>query len=81
MPGPCWLCESQAWVGYRRRLDEEMREAGLGDHGFPGGRVLRICSQSADTTISQIGRELQITRQGASKIVAAHQRGFHMHED
>jgi DNA-binding MarR family transcriptional regulator len=33
--------------------------------------VLRICSTSADATISQIGRELGITRQGASKIVAS----------
>jgi DNA-binding MarR family transcriptional regulator len=61
----------QAWVGYRRRLDEELAAAGFGDHGFPDGRVLRICSTSADATISQIGRELGITRQGASKIVAS----------
>ena len=29
-----------------------------------------MCSSPAETTISQIGRELGITRQGASKIVA-----------
>ncbi len=61
----------QAWVGYRHRLDEELAAAGFGDRGFPDGRVLRICSTSADATISQIGRELGITRQGASKIVAS----------
>jgi DNA-binding MarR family transcriptional regulator len=61
----------QAWVGYRRRLDEELAAAGFGDRGFPDGRVLRICSMSADATISQIGRELGMTRQGASKIVAS----------
>ena len=61
----------QAWAGYRRRLDEELAAAGFGDHGFPDGRVLRICSTSTDATISQIGRELGITRQGASKIVAS----------
>lgn len=61
----------QAWVGYRRRLDDELAAAGFGDHGFPDGRVLRICSRSDETTISQIGRELGITRQGASKLVAS----------
>jgi DNA-binding MarR family transcriptional regulator len=61
----------QAWVGYRRRLDEELAAAGFGDRGFPDGRVLHICSTSADATISQIGRELGMTRQGASKIVAS----------
>jgi DNA-binding MarR family transcriptional regulator len=61
----------RAWIGYRRALDEELAAAGFDDHGFPDGRVLRICSTTAETTISQIGRELGITRQGASKIVAS----------
>jgi len=60
----------RAWVGYHHRLDEELAAGGLGDHGFPDGRVLRICSSSADVTVSQIGRDLGITRQGAGKIVA-----------
>jgi DNA-binding MarR family transcriptional regulator len=61
----------RAWVGYRCRLDQELADAGYDDRGFPDGRVLRICSQSTEVTISQIGRELGITRQGASKIVAS----------
>ena len=60
----------RAWVGYQLRLDEEMAAAGFADRGFPDGRVLRICSGPAETTVSHIGRELGITRQGASKIVA-----------
>jgi DNA-binding MarR family transcriptional regulator len=32
--------------------------------------VLRVCSKDAGSTISAIGRELGITRQGASKVVA-----------
>ncbi len=60
----------RAWVGYQRRLDEEMAAAGFADRGFPDGRVLRMCSGPTDTTVSHIGRELGITRQGASKIVA-----------
>jgi DNA-binding MarR family transcriptional regulator len=66
----------RAWVGYRRRLDAELDAAGFGDHGFPDGRVLRICSNSA-VTISEIGRALGITRQGAGKIVASlRDRGY-----
>jgi DNA-binding MarR family transcriptional regulator len=61
----------RAWVGYQRRLGEELAAAGFDDRRFPDGRVLRICSKSAEATISQIGRELGITRQGAGKIVAS----------
>jgi len=60
----------RAWVGYQRRMDDEMAAAGFDDRRFPDGRVLRICSRSDEVTISKIGRELGITRQGASKVVA-----------
>lgn len=67
----------RAWLGYRRRLDEKLAAAGFEDRGFPDGRVLRICRRSGETTISQIGRELGITRQGAGKIVASlRDRGY-----
>jgi DNA-binding MarR family transcriptional regulator len=67
----------QAWVGYRRQLDHELAAAGFGDRGFPDRRVLRLCIGAADVTISQIGRELGITRQGASRIVAGmRDRGY-----
>ena len=67
----------QAWAGYRRQLDQELAAAGFGDRGFPDGRVLRLCTDAPDVTISQIGRELGITRQGASKIVASlRDRGY-----
>jgi DNA-binding MarR family transcriptional regulator len=62
---------SRAWVGYHRRLDTELAARGFADHGFPDGRVLRICKASSEVTISQIGRDLGITRQGASKLVAS----------
>jgi DNA-binding MarR family transcriptional regulator len=60
----------RAWIGYQLRLDEELAAAGFADRGFPDGRVLRMCSDGG-TTIARIGRELGITRQGASKIVAS----------
>src|ERR1039458_2291101 len=67
----------RAWIGYQRRLDEELAAAGFDDRGFPDGRVLRMCSGPAETTIAQIGRELGITRQGASKNVASlRDRGY-----
>lgn len=59
----------RAWIGYQRRLDEQLVAAGFDDRKLPDGRVLRICSGSAGATTSQIGRELGISRQGAGKIV------------
>ena len=59
-----------AWLGYQVRLDRAMGEAGFGERKFPDGRVLRVCSVEGGSTISAIGRELGITRQGASKVVA-----------
>ncbi len=59
----------RAWVGYQGRLDSAMAEAGFGARRFPDGRVLRLCARPAGSTISAIGRELDITRQGAGKVV------------
>jgi DNA-binding MarR family transcriptional regulator len=59
----------RAWLGYQHRLDTAMAEAGFGERRFPDGRVLRLCAGEAGSTISAIGRELGITRQGASKVV------------
>lgn len=60
----------RAWIGYQVQLDTAMAEAGFGERRFPDGRVLRFCSEPSGSTISAIGRELGITRQGASKVVA-----------
>ena len=59
----------RAWLGYQRRLDVAMVEAGFGQRRFPDGRVLRLCAGETGSTISAIGRELGITRQGAGKVV------------
>ncbi len=67
----------QAWVGYRLRLDAQLAAAGFADARFPDGRVLRLCAAPGEITISQIGRELGITRQGASKVVTGlAERGY-----
>lgn len=59
----------KAWIGYRRQLDAELAAAGFGDRSFPDGRVLRMCVRSTDVTVSEIGRQLGMSRQGAAKIV------------
>jgi DNA-binding MarR family transcriptional regulator len=59
----------RAWVGYQLRLDAAMADAGFGERRFPDGQVLRLCLGETGSTISAIGRELGITRQGASKVV------------
>jgi DNA-binding MarR family transcriptional regulator len=67
---------ARAWVGYQRRVDEQMTAAGF-ERTLPDGRVLRICARSTEPTISTIGRELGITRQGASKLIAGlRDRGY-----
>ena len=67
----------RAWLGYRLRLDAAMADAGFGDQRLPDGRVLRFCSDPAGSTISAIGRELGISRQGAGKVVAhLRERGY-----
>lgn len=54
-----------------------MSEMGFGERRFPDGRVLRLCSGEAGSTIAAIGRELGITRQGATKVVGyLRDRGF-----
>lgn len=59
----------RASIGYQRRLDEAMAVAGFHDRQVPDGRVLRLCSRPDGATISEIGRQLGITRQGAGKVV------------
>jgi DNA-binding MarR family transcriptional regulator len=76
-PRPLGPSLRRAWVGYQIALDAEMAAAGFAERRFPDGRVLRLCAESADVTISDIGRSIGISRQAASKIVGAlHERGY-----
>jgi DNA-binding MarR family transcriptional regulator len=76
-PVPLGDALHRAWTGYRRRVDEELAAAGFRDRSSPDRRVLRLCSGPEPVTISEIGRDLGITRQGASKIVAGlRDRGY-----
>lgn len=60
----------RAWIGYHLLLEQEMAAAGWRRRGFPDDRVLHLCARSPQITVSGIGRELGVTRQGASKVVA-----------
>ena len=67
----------RAWVGYRMRLDREMAAAGFADRSLPDGRILHLCAAPDGVSVSEVGRQLGITRQGASKAVARlHERGY-----
>jgi DNA-binding MarR family transcriptional regulator len=58
-------------------VNEELAAAGFGGRRFPDARVLLMCATHGETTISDVGRGLGITRQGASKIVAGlRDRGY-----
>ena len=71
------LALRRAQAGYRRQLNDELAAAGFDRRRFPDGRVLVMCAAPGETTISDIGRGLAITRQGASKIVAGlRERGY-----
>ena len=69
--GALGMALRRALAGYRRQMDDHLAAAGFPGRQFPAGRVLRMCAGPGVTTISDVGRGLGITRQGASKIVAA----------
>jgi DNA-binding MarR family transcriptional regulator len=48
-----------------------MTAAGFGDRGFPDARILRLCRDADGVTVSEIGRSIGITRQGAAKAVTS----------
>jgi DNA-binding MarR family transcriptional regulator len=76
-PVPLGDALERAWMGYRRRVEEELAAAGFRDRSSPDPRVLQLCNGAEPVTISEIGRDLGITRQGASKIVAGlRDRGY-----
>ncbi|HXW33585.1 MAG TPA: helix-turn-helix domain-containing protein [Acidimicrobiales bacterium] len=74
---PLGVALRRGWLGYRRRLDDELAAEGFDDRGLSDERVLAVTSVRRAVTISCIGRELGMTRQGASKIVASlRERGY-----
>lgn len=67
----------RALTGYWQLIGTELAAAGFADRRFPEGRVLIMCAAPGGTTISDVGRRLGITRQGAGKLVARlRERGY-----
>jgi DNA-binding MarR family transcriptional regulator len=76
-PGALGAALRRARAGYRHRMHAELAAAGFADRQPPDGRVLRVCAAPGETTISDVGRALGISRQGASKVVAGlRERGY-----
>ncbi|MFJ9465975.1 MarR family winged helix-turn-helix transcriptional regulator [Streptomyces caniferus] len=59
----------RSWLGYRRRVEERLAAGGFTEKRLPHGPLLRLCAKDDEMTVSRIGRELEISRQGASKQV------------
>ncbi len=67
----------RALTAYWGLIGAELAAAGFADRRFPEGRVLAMCTAPGETTISDVGRRLGITRQGAGKLVAGlRERGY-----
>src|SRR5579859_2359945 len=67
---------ARAWLGYHRRVQARLAAAGFAEQSFPDGPVLRLC-KDPEMTVTELGRELGITRQGASKLAAGlRERGY-----
>lgn len=66
-----------AWWSYVRRLDIDMEAAGYPERRFAMNYVFALYAQPGPITISEMGRQFDVSRQAASKIVAElRQRGY-----
>lgn len=59
------------WWAYLQRIDTEMESAGFPERSYPINYVFALYSQPDLMTISEMSRRFAISRQAASKIIAA----------
>ena len=59
-----------AWWSYVHRIDTELESAGYPERRFAMNYVFALYAQPAPMTISEMGRQFDVSRQAASKIVA-----------
>jgi DNA-binding MarR family transcriptional regulator len=59
-----------AWWSYVHRLDTDMEAAGYPERRAAMNYVFALYAQPAPITISEMGRQFDVSRQAASKIVA-----------
>ncbi len=66
-----------AWWSYVHRLDAEMEAAGYPERRAAMNYVFALYAQPGPITISEMGRQFDVSRQAASKIVAElRRRGY-----
>jgi DNA-binding MarR family transcriptional regulator len=66
-----------AWWSYVHRIDADMEAAGYPERRSAMNYVFALYAQPAPMTISEMGRQFDVSRQAASKIVAElAQRGY-----
>lgn len=58
-----------AWWSYVTRLDQDMEAAGFPERRFAMNYVFALYAQPGPVTISEMGRQFDVSRQAASKIV------------
>ncbi|OSC35697.1 MarR family winged helix-turn-helix transcriptional regulator [Mycobacterium decipiens] len=59
-----------AWWSYLLRLDTEMESVGFPERRYAMNYVFALYAQPRPMTISEMGRQFDVSRQAASKIVA-----------
>jgi len=66
-----------AWWSYVHRIDADMEAAGYPERRAAMNYVFALYAQPAPITISEMGRQFDVSRQAASKIVAElRERGY-----
>lgn len=60
-----------AWWSYLQRIDAAMETAGFPERNYPINYVFALYAQPGPMTVSEMSRQFAISRQAASKIVAA----------
>ncbi|RUP01654.1 MAG: MarR family transcriptional regulator [Mycobacterium sp.] len=58
-----------AWWSYVTRIDKDMEEAGFPERRFAMNYVFALYAQPGPMTISEMGRQFDVSRQAASKVV------------
>lgn len=58
-----------AWWSYVTRLDKDMESAGFPERRFAMNYVFALYAQPEPMTISEMGRQFDVSRQAASKLV------------
>jgi DNA-binding MarR family transcriptional regulator len=60
----------RAWLGYRRRLQRMLADAGFEDREYFDAYVVRLVAAEPGMTVSRLGEQMRTSRQAASKLVA-----------